>query len=150
VKNENQGMTVIVKTTSRIVLWVTLLYGIYIILHGHLSPGGGFGGGVVLALGLLSIMLAFGRSFTLRWLNIPSLERLEALAPVLFLAVGLIGMAAGGAFLFNFLNKGVLFELWSSGMIPILNIVIGFKVGLSLFLVVWALAEWDPGKDGEQ
>lgn len=149
-KNENQGMTVIVKTTSRVVLWVIFLYGIYIILHGHLSPGGGFGGGVVLALGLLSMMLAFGRSFTLRWLNIPSLERLEALAPVLFLAVGLIGMAAGGAFLFNFLNKGALFQLWSSGMIPILNVVIGLKVALSLFLVVWALAEWDPGKEGEK
>lgn len=148
--DEKQGMTIIVKTISRIILWMIFLYGIYIILHGHLSPGGGFGGGVVLALGFLSIMLAFGRAYALEWLNIKSLHRLEASAPLLFVIVGVVGMAAGGAFLFNFLGKGSLFSLVSSGTLPILNIVIGLKVCLSLFLVVWALTEWDPEEGGEE
>ena len=147
---DKQGMTIIVKTVTRIILWMIFLYGIYIILHGHLSPGGGFGGGVVLSLGFLSILIAFGRSSILKWLNIRSLHRLEATAPLLFVAVGIIGMAGGGAFLLNFLGKGSLFDLYSSGVLPILNIVIGLKVCLSLFLVVWALTEWDPEEGGEE
>jgi multisubunit Na+/H+ antiporter MnhB subunit len=147
--NEKQGMSIIVKTTSRIILWVIFLYGIYIILFGHLSPGGGFGGGVVLALGFLSIVLAYGRSYALKWLSIPRLEKAEAGAPLLFLAIALLGVLFGGAFLLNFLGKGSLFHLWSSGFIPFLNIVIGLKVGLSLFLVVWALTEYNP-VDGDE
>jgi multicomponent Na+:H+ antiporter subunit B len=64
--------------------------------------------------------------------------------------VGLIGIAGGGAFLLNFLGKGSLFDLYSSGVLPILNVVIGLKVCLSLFLVVWALTEWDPEEGGEE
>ena len=39
---QNDGMTFIVKTVTRISVWMILLYGFYIILHGHLTPGGGF------------------------------------------------------------------------------------------------------------
>jgi len=148
--NQTQGMSLIVKTTSRIILWVVFLYGLYIILFGHLSPGGGFGGGVILALGLLSIVLAYGRSFTLKWLRIARLEKAEAGAPLMFLAIALLGALFGGAFLQNFLGKGSLFHLYSSGVIPWLNIVIGLKVGLSLFLVVWALTEYDPEGGDEE
>ncbi len=124
------GMTLIVRTITRIILWMIFLYGIYIILHGHLTPGGGFGGGVVLALGFLSVLVAFGRPASKTWLNIRTLHGIESSAPLLFLAVGLLGIAAGGAFLFNFLGKGPLFNLASAGVLPLLNIVIGLKVGL--------------------
>jgi multicomponent Na+:H+ antiporter subunit B len=46
----------------------------------------------------------------------------------------------GGSFLANFISKGQLFALLSSGTILPLNIIIGIKVGMSLFLVVWVLA----------
>jgi multisubunit Na+/H+ antiporter MnhB subunit len=142
--SEKHGMTVIVKTVTRAILAVIFLYGFYIILHGHLSPGGGFGGGVVLALGFLSVLLAYGRPAVQKWLNIRVLHSVESSGPLLFLAFGLLGLAAGGAFLLNTLNKGRLFDLWSSGFILPLNIIIGVKVGLSLFLAVWALTEWEP------
>jgi multisubunit Na+/H+ antiporter MnhB subunit len=146
---DKPGMTIIVKTVSRLLVWLILLYGIYIVLHGHLSPGGGFGGGVVLALGLLSVLLAYGRDFTLKWLRLPALRKADYSSALLFLAVGLAGLWMGRAFLVNFLPKGTLFSLWSSGLILPLNIAIGVKVGLSLFLVVLALAEFelDEGAD---
>ena len=144
------GLTILVKTVNRIILWMIFLYGIYIILHGHLSPGGGFGGGVVLALGFLSVLLAYGRDFTLKWLRLGFLRNLEYSAPLLFLGFGLAGMAWGGAFLANFLPKGKLFALLSSGVILPLNIVIGLKVGLALFLVVLALAEFDPNQGADE
>jgi multicomponent Na+:H+ antiporter subunit B len=148
--DKQPGLTLIVKTVTRLLVWMIFLYGTYIIFHGHLSPGGGFGGGVILALGLLSVLLAYGRDFTLRWLNVRFLKSLESTSLILFLAAGLMGMALGEVFLSNFLAKGTLFSLWSSGFIPVLNIIIGVKVGLSLFLVVLALAEFDMEKGAEE
>lgn len=148
--DDKHGLTLIVKTITRIILWMIFLYGIYIILHGHLTPGGGFGGGVVLALGFLSVLVAYGRPTCKAWFPIGALHGLESSAPLLFLAIGLAGIAVGGAFLFNFLGKGSLFNLVSAGVLPPLNIVIGLKVGLSLFLVVWALTEWTPEEGEDQ
>jgi hypothetical protein len=61
----------------------------------------------------------------------------------------LLGIAFGNAFLANFLGKGEMFSLFSSGTIPLFNIIIGIKVALSLFLVVWVLADIDSAKGGD-
>ena len=137
---QNNGMTLIVKTVTRMTVWLIILYGIYIILHGHLTPGGGFGGGVVIALAFLNVMLAYGRKFTQEWLNIKFLEDMESASAMLFLIIGIAGMAFGGSFLANFIGHGTPFRLLSSGNILVLNIIIGLKVSMSLFLVVWVLA----------
>lgn len=137
---QNDGMTLIVKTVTRISVWMILLYGIYIIFHGHLSPGGGFAGGVIVALAFLNVMLAYGRKFTSDWLNIGFLHDLESASATLFLVIGILGISIGGAFLANFITKGELFALLSAGTILPLNIVIGIKVGMSLFLVAWVLS----------
>ena len=55
------GMTIIVKTISSWVKVLIIVFGIYIILFGHLTPGGGFAGGVILASSYILLMLAFGR-----------------------------------------------------------------------------------------
>ncbi|MGE5682773.1 MAG: MnhB domain-containing protein [Bacillota bacterium] len=137
---QSNGMTLIVKTVTRVTVWLIILYGFYIILHGHLTPGGGFGGGVIIALALLNVLLAFGRDYTGKWLNIKLLQDIESSTATLFLVVGILGFASGGAFLANFLSRGTLFRLISSGTILPLNIIIGIKVGMSLFLAVWALS----------
>ena len=138
--DSKHGMTVIVKTVTRVTVWLIILYAIYLILHGHLTPGGGFGGGVILALAFLNVLLAYGKTFTQKWLNIKFLEDIEAASATLFLFMGIIGMEIGGKFLMNFLPPGTPFTLISAGTIPLLNILIGIKVGMSLFLVVWVLA----------
>lgn len=138
---KNEGMTLIVKTVTRISVWMILLYGIYIIFHGHISPGGGFAGGVIISLGLLNVLLAYGRNFTSSWLNIKFMHKLESSSILMFLVIGIIGIFLGGAFLANFISKGELFALLSAGTILPLNIFIGIKVGMSLFLAIWVLAE---------
>ncbi|MBU3958757.1 MAG: hypothetical protein KKE91_02725, partial [Candidatus Omnitrophica bacterium] len=60
-QNKEPGMTLIVKTITRLTVGLILLYGIYIVLHGHLTPGGGFAGGVIIALSFVHLMLAFGK-----------------------------------------------------------------------------------------
>ncbi len=145
----NNGMTLIVKTVTRMTVWMILLYGFYIILHGHLTPGGGFAGGVIFALAFLNVLLAYGRKFLQEWLNIHLLESVESLSALLFVVMGLLGVMIGGAFLANFLGHGRLFHLLSAGTILPLNIIIGVKVAMSLFLVVWLLAGIKMSKGGE-
>ncbi|HVO76244.1 MAG TPA: hypothetical protein VMT35_19635, partial [Ignavibacteriaceae bacterium] len=64
----------------------------------------------------------------------------EAASATIFLLIGILGLSIGGAFFANYLSKGELFHLISSGTILPLNILIGIKVAMSLFLVVWVLA----------
>ncbi|MEE9191863.1 MAG: MnhB domain-containing protein, partial [Candidatus Aerophobetes bacterium] len=58
---ENKGMTLIVKTVVKFLAPIVILFGVYIILHGHLTPGGGFPGGVVVASAFILLTLAYGK-----------------------------------------------------------------------------------------
>lgn len=138
--NRNEkGMTLIVKTITRLTVGLILLYGIYIVLHGHISPGGGFAGGVIIALSFIHLMLAFGRDTALKKLSEAGASILESLGALMFLAIASLGLL-GGYFFFNFfLNKGRPFELFSAGIIPLCNIAICLKVGAGLFAIFAAL-----------
>jgi multicomponent Na+:H+ antiporter subunit B len=132
------GMSLIVKTITRLTVGLILLFGIYVLLHGHLTPGGGFAGGVIIALSLVHIMLAFGKEKAFDVLSVSGAKALEGLGAVMFLAVALLGLA-WGAFFLNFIPKGTVFELFSAGTIPISNIAIACKVGAGLFSIFVAL-----------
>mgnify|MGYP006304258209 FL=1 len=146
--SKDSGMTLIVKTITRYTVWLILLYGIYIVLHGHLTPGGGFTGGVIMALAFLNVLLAYGRDFTEKWLNIKLMHGLESFSALLFVLIGIGGILLAGSFLANFLSRGELFRLFSSGTIPLLNIIIGVKVSVGLFVLIWTLALLHIGNKG--
>ena len=132
-------MTLIVKTITRLTVGLILLYGIYIVLHGHLTPGGGFAGGVIIALSFIHLMLAFGRETALKKLSSTATSILESLGALMFLGIALLGFV-GGYFFFNFfLSKGKPFTLFSAGIIPLCNIAISIKVGAGLFAIFVAL-----------
>ena len=136
-----KGMTVIVKTISSWVKVLIVLFGIYIILFGHLTPGGGFAGGVILASSYVLLMLAFGRKLVEK--NLPSAlsSRLDCLGAFAFGMIAILGFVFGGAFFAHFLvERGQEFKLISAGAIPLSNIAIGLKVGASLFLVIFSLS----------
>src|SRR4030043_162179 len=105
-KNKKEvGMTLIVKTITRLTVGLILLYGIYIVLHGHVSPGGGFAGGVIIALSFIHLVLAFGKDAAFRRLNETVTSLFESLGGLLFLGVALLGLR-GGYFFLNSLPKG--------------------------------------------
>jgi len=142
------GMTIIVKTIASWVKVLIFLFGIYIILFGHLTPGGGFAGGVILASSYVLLMLAFGREFTEKNLSLPLASKLDCVGAFLFALIAILGLALGGSFFVNFLYQkylpGKALELISAGTIPLSNIAIGLKVGASLFLVVLVLSMFRP------
>ncbi len=109
-----------------------LLFGTYIFVHGHLTPGGGFQGGAIIASGFVLLYLTFRRK-DLKRSRFVAVETLSGLA---FVLIGLLGLLYGGYFLLNFLQKGIKGTLISGGIIPILYIAIGFKVGSELAGVI--------------
>lgn len=140
-------MTLIVKTITRLTVGLILLYGIYIVLHGHLSPGGGFAGGVIIALSFIHLMLAFGRELALKKISQAAASLLESLGALMFLSIALLGFT-GGYFFFNFfLHKGRAFDLFSAGIIPLCNIAICLKVGAGLFAIFAALIFFEGLKE---
>lgn len=141
-----RGMTLIVKTVVRIVTVFIVLYGIYIIFYGHLTPGGGFPGGVIVAGAFILIMLAYGKEVALKRFGYGSASLLDNLGAFSFLAIALLGYA-GGYFFLNFINHGHPFRLLSAGTMPLSNIAIGVKVFACLYAVFVALAIFGRAAD---
>jgi multicomponent Na+:H+ antiporter subunit B len=112
-----------------------LVLGAYVIAHGHITPGGGFSGGVVVA-GALLLAYAAGQVVRLRRVgSITLLEGAEALGAAGFLALALGGLIAAGALLQNFLPLGTSGMLLSAGTIPVGNVAVGIEVAGAVALI---------------
>ncbi len=132
-KEHGDGMSVIVKTVTRLTVGLIFLYGIYIVLHGHLTPGGGFAGGVIIALSFINLELAFGKRTSGKIFSKSATSLVESFGAVMFLAIALLGLQWGGFFT-NFLHPdGDPGMLVSAGTIPLSNIAISLKVGAGIF-----------------
>ena len=132
-----ESASLILQTGCRFLFPLILIFGAYIFIHGHLTPGGGFQGGVIIASGfLLTYLGCADMRIRNTWLNAT-----ESLAGATFVIAGLIGLALGGGFLMNFLPKGTFNTLFSAGLIPLIYAAIGFKVGSELAGIVANLLE---------
>lgn len=105
-----------------------IVLGAYVIIHGHLSPGGGFQGGAILAAAILLPLLAnpagpFQHGTAML---------VEGLAGASFVALGLVSLLGGSAFLTPLFGTGTLGALFSAGSLPLLYLAIGLKVGSEL------------------
>lgn len=129
----------IVNMISRKLVPYILLFGLYLISYGHLSPGGGFQGGVVLASGVILLCLTRGTTSTQKIFPEARLAFTEVGMFFIFLFTGIAGLLAGGYFLENFLWLGRAGEVPSAGFIFFLNITIGLKVGAGMILICFYL-----------
>lgn len=119
----------IVQTTLSIMFPIIMLFGVYIFINGHLTPGGGFQGGAVVASALLFFMLARPNDSISHKL----LMKIESLSGFTYVMLGLLGVILAGGFLDNrVLPLGDFGSLFSAGLIPLINILIGLKVGSEL------------------
>jgi multisubunit Na+/H+ antiporter MnhB subunit len=137
-RDEGLGMGVTVKTVTRWLKGPILLFGIYLVLYGHITPGGGFGGGVVIASAFILITLASGERASLHLFSKDVASRLDSIGLLIFLVLGWLGTGWAGSYFFsNFINtpEAAQFTLLSGGIMPMMNIALGIKVASAIFLV---------------
>jgi multisubunit Na+/H+ antiporter MnhB subunit len=139
-KNKQSGMTLIVKTITNVIIGFMMVFGAYVVLYGHITPGGGFPGGVMIALTYILITLAYGRKVVESIVSGVAGSIMDDIGAIAIIILGFIGLYIGGTFLFNFLPKGTPFDLFSAGYIILYNLAIMVKVGMSLYIVFLALA----------
>jgi len=130
-------MSIVVRTTTWIMVPLMLLFGAYIILTGHLNPGGGFQGGVILGSVSLLYFVAFGLKEGKFSENLASL--VEDVSALLLVAVGLLGVVVGKAFFSNFLKESGIF---TAGTIPLVNSLIGLKVGVAFVVLFYTFFKY--------
>jgi multicomponent Na+:H+ antiporter subunit B len=132
-----RGMTIIVKTVTRLTIGFILLYGIYIALSGHVAPGGGFAGGVIVALSFVHIMLAFGKDVALKRLRSGVLRVAINAAALIFLYTVVVNFFGGGSFAHPIIKKiagRLVFE--SEYIMPLCEMTM---IGCGLFAIFVAL-----------
>jgi multicomponent Na+:H+ antiporter subunit B len=130
------GASDAVRVLSLALMPLLLVLGVYVVIHGALTPGGGFQGGLVLAGGPLAMLLA-GRYLALRRLAPDwALEALEAIGAGAYALLGVGGLIFAGIYLKNFLALGIPGHLLSAGTMPLNSIAVGLEV-MGAFLLIW-------------
>jgi multisubunit Na+/H+ antiporter MnhB subunit len=135
-----KGMSLIVKKVAQLIAGIIFLYGIYIIVHGHLTPGGGFAGGALIAGAYILVILANGSdAIKLRKEELGS-SITESVSILIALMLASAGFFIGAKVFFNnYLPTGKIGELVSAGVIPLYNIFIGIEVAAALLTIFLAL-----------
>lgn len=162
------GMSKIVKTITSIAFPFVTIYGLYVIAHGHLTPGGGFQGGAIVASGLAMIVVAYGSVWTMGKIKEKRLSSLESLGAIGFIGLAFLGLIMtifytnyNGVFFRNFLviqdiipffneiGQG-LSNINTAGVIPLMNFAVGLKVIAGLFAIILVMAYSTSIKEEKQ
>ena len=126
-----------------------VVLGVYVVVHGHLSPGGGFQGGVILAAGLL-LVYAAGQVVALERVEPTALvEVADATGALAYVLVAVGGLVFAAAALENFLPFGTTGNLLSAGTIPVLSVAVGVEVTGAVALILTELLDQTLLRGGE-
>jgi energy-converting hydrogenase B subunit I len=149
----------IVRTVANQLILFILIFGLYVIAHGHLTPGGGFQGGAVVVSGVVMLLVAFSSKELKKSLCERTLSIMESTGALIFVILGFAGL--GTVFFYNFLVGSPIFgripptgpnsgDFWTGGFIPLMNFAVGLKVIAGLSAVVLAIALFARGEEMEE
>jgi energy-converting hydrogenase B subunit I len=149
----------IVRTVANQLIVFILIFGLYVIAHGHLTPGGGFQGGAVIVSGVVMLMVAFSSKELKKSLRERVLTILESTGALIFAALAFAGI--GTAFFYNLLVGSPILgripttgpgpgDFWTGGVVPLMNLAVGLKVVAGLSAVVLAMALFSSGEEVEE
>ena len=132
----------IVETATELLLPMVILFGVYVFMNGHLSPGGGFQGGAIIASGTMFLLLALPESHISRLM----IAITESMSGFSYVVVGVLGVVLAGGFLDNrIMDLGTYGSLFSAGAIPLIYLFVGLKVGFELSAVLDRFRKEDTG-----
>ncbi len=142
---------IILRTIVRMFLPFIIVYGFHVIIYGHLGPGGGFSGGVIIGSSMVLYGLPFGIEEGRNVLPSEITSIFESLGGLWYITVGLIGFFSVGYFLANSaagVYLGTPGRLLSSGLILWINIAIGIKVAATVVSLYYAF--WEGYENGNK
>jgi multicomponent Na+:H+ antiporter subunit B len=128
-------MDIIVRTIAKGLFPFIILLGVYILFHGHLTPGGSFPGGTIMAAGIFLVAVAFGLKRAEGIIKEETAHVMEALVALALASIVFFESVVRGLFV----PIGKPFEIWSAHEILFLNIFGGIMVTMALVLVIFLL-----------
>jgi multicomponent Na+:H+ antiporter subunit B len=123
----------ILQKVTLVLVPVIFLFGFYIILNGHLSPGGGFSGGATIGAGLILYVTTFGFHKTQRFFNEKIYDRVKVGALSLYSITMIYYFYTGANMIKNVIPLGTAGNILSSGMILPINIFVGLEVACTMY-----------------
>ncbi|MBN2395998.1 MAG: sodium:proton antiporter [Candidatus Atribacteria bacterium] len=155
-----KGMSRIVKTVATLLYGFIAVFGFYIIIHGHLTPGGGFQGGAVVASAFALLLVSYGNLGIKKYIKKDILSIFESVGLILFITIAFLGL--GVTFFYNFMaNSGGIFgnqvvtginpgDLNTGGTVAAMNIAVGLEVLAALGVIVLIMSAGSEIKDKKE
>ncbi len=112
---------------------VILLFGVYVIMNGHISPGGGFSGGAIMGAGLILYLNAFGFKKTERFFTFKTFQIVSVMSLAFYALSKTYSFFTGANHLHSVITPGTPGMLFSAGLIPYLNIAVGLVVCCTMY-----------------
>ena len=124
---------IILQKTATILVPIVLLLGVYVVLNGHLSPGGGFSGGAIMGAGLILYVTAFGFDKMRRFFTYKTYQRVVLVALLTYALSKCYSFYTGANHIESVIPLGTPGAILSSGLILVLNICVGFIVACTMY-----------------
>lgn len=124
---------IILQKIAFILVPLIFIFGIYVILNGHLSPGGGFSGGAIIGAGMILYVSAYGFDKMQKFFNEKTYTVVKVTALVTYCIVISYYLFMGANNLDNHISLGVPGMIFSSGIILWLNIFVGTEVACTMY-----------------
>ncbi|KXA90408.1 cation:proton antiporter [candidate division MSBL1 archaeon SCGC-AAA259D14] len=134
-------MSIIVRTGTKLISPFLVVYSFYLMIFGHLNPGGGFQAGVMLASGVVLLIIAHGHRWIEESFKPQAVQLLEGISALSIVILAILGLGFGGFFL-NFIPGGDFGNLLSGGIVPFFNVLVGLEVGGAFTFLFYILLRW--------
>lgn len=123
----------ILKTIANMVCPFIFLYGVYVILNGHLSPGGGFSGGTIIGASLILYQIAFGFKDLRKYVNFKTMVYINVGALLSIALFNNYSFVVGSMGLPSIIRLGTPGMILSAGVVFLLDIAVGIKVACTMY-----------------
>jgi multicomponent Na+:H+ antiporter subunit B len=127
------GRSAILRPAARILVPVIIIFGIYVILNGHISPGGGFSGGAIIGSGFILYITAFGFERAGQFLSEKFIKIITVCALSFYCFAKSYSFYTGANHLESVITPGTPGAILSAGLIVYLNICVGIVVACTMY-----------------
>lgn len=127
------GRSAILRPAARILVPTIIIFGIYVVLNGHISPGGGFSGGAIIGSGFILYLTAFGFERAGSFLSERFIKIITVLALTFYCFAKSYSFYTGANHLESVITTGTPGAILSAGLIVYLNICVGIVVACTMY-----------------